>query len=59
MLVALNQTHSRVHSVFSSKLEIQVFAFLLRVKVFLKSEWYASLLKPGLTVSSFLSTSLQ
>ena len=33
--------------------------FLLHVKVFWKYEWHASLLKPGLTVSSFSNTSLQ
>ena len=33
--------------------------FLLSVEVFLKNKWHASLLKPGLTVSSISSTSLQ
>ena len=33
--------------------------FLLSVEAFLKNKWHASLLKPGLTVSSFSNTSLQ
>ena len=49
----------KVHSVFSFKLEIQMFTFLLCVKVFLKNEWHLSVLKPGSTVYSFSNIFLQ
>ena len=36
MLVGLNQTHSIVHSVFSSRLQIQVFTFFITCQSFFK-----------------------